>query len=76
MDQTLTSQETAHTSPFMGDLCDVYCSYQRECPGGGGGGVLGQVSDRDAPHRPSTRNATRVKKGGSKLYILPNFDEK
>ena len=44
--------------------------------GGGGGGVLGQVLDRDAQHRPSTRNATRVKKGGSKLYILPNFDEK
>ena len=44
----------------------------------GGGGVLGQVSDRDAPHRPSTRNATRVKKKQlwSKLYILPNFDEK
>ena len=38
--------------------------------GGGGGG--------DAPHRPSTQNATRVKKkgGGSKLYIFPNFDEK
>ena len=30
----------------------------------GPAGVLGQVSDRDAPHRPSTRNATRVKKGG------------
>ena len=40
------------------------------------GGVLGQVSDRDAPYRLSTRNATRVKKGGSKPYILPNFDEK
>ena len=47
-------------------------------------GVLGQVckvSDRDAQHRPSTRSATRVKKkggggGGSKLYILPNLDEK
>ena len=40
------------------------------------GGVLGQVLDRDAQHRPPTRNATRVEKGGSKLYILPNFDEK
>ena len=40
------------------------------------GGVLVQVLDRDAQHRPSTRNATRVKKGGSKLYILLNFDEK
>ena len=42
--------------------------------------LLGQVLDRDAQHRPSTRNAIRVKKkkggGGSKLYILPNFDEK
>ena len=26
--------------------------------------VLGQVSDKDAPHGPSTRNATRVKKKG------------
>ena len=33
-------------------------------PGGGGGGVLGKVSDRNASHRPSTRNTTRVKKGG------------
>ena len=40
------------------------------------GGVLGQVLDRDAQHRPPTRNGTRVEKGGSKLYILPNFDEK
>ena len=38
------------------------------------GGVLGQVSDRDAPHRPSTQNATRVKKGGRNIF--PNFDEK
>ena len=36
----------------------------------------GQVSDRDAQHRPSPQNATRVKKEGSKLYIFPNFDEK
>ena len=28
------------------------------------GGLLGQVPDRDAQHRLSTRNATRVKKGG------------
>ena len=41
-----------------------------------GGRVPGQVLDRDAQHRPSTRNVTRVKKGGSKLYILPNYDEK
>ena len=47
--------------------------------GGGGGGVLGSVSDRDAQQLPSTRNATRAKKkggGGSKLYILPNIEEK
>ena len=36
-----------------------------------GGGVLGQVSDRDAPHRPSTRNATRVKKGGRNYTFFP-----
>ena len=30
----------------------------------GGGGVLGQVLDRDAQRRPSTWNATRVKKKG------------
>ena len=42
---------------------------------GDGGGVLSQVLDRDAQHRLSTRNATRVKRG-SKLYILPNFDGK
>ena len=35
------------------------------------GGVLGQVSDRDAPHRPSTRNATRVKKGGRNYTFCP-----
>ena len=40
-------------SPYIGD----------ETPEGVGG-VLGQVSDRDAQHRPSTRNATRVKKKG------------
>ena len=34
-------------------------------------GVLGQVSDRDAPHRPSTRNATRVKKGGRNYTFFP-----
>ena len=33
------------------------------------GGVLGQVSDRDAPHRPSTRNATRVKKGVETIHF-------
>ena len=44
--------------------------------GGGGGGILCQVSDRDAQHRPSTKNATRVKKRESKIDILPNFDEK
>ena len=43
------------------------------CLGPGGGG---SVSDRDAQHLLSTRNATRVKIGGSKLYILPYFDEK
>ena len=37
------------------------------CPGG----VLGQVSDRDAPHRSSTRNATRVKKGGRNYTFCP-----
>ena len=35
------------------------------------GGVLGQVSDRDAPHRPSTRNATRVKKGCRNYTFCP-----
>ena len=44
-------------------------------PGGGGGGgvkiVLGSVSDRDAQHLPSTRNATRVKKiGGGRNYTF------
>ena len=38
---------------------------------GGGGGVLGQVSDRDAPQRPSTRNATRVEKGGRNYAFCP-----
>ena len=33
--------------------------------------VLGQVWDRDAPHRPSTRNATRVKKGGRNYTFCP-----
>ena len=33
--------------------------------------VLGQVSDRDAPHRPLTRNATRVKKGGRNYTFCP-----
>ena len=33
----------------------------------GGGGVLGKFSDRNASHRPSTRNTTRVKKRGWKL---------
>ena len=33
-----------------------------------GGGLQCQVSDRDAQHRPSTQNPTRVKKGGSKLF--------
>ena len=37
----------------------------------GGGGVLGQVSDRDAPHRPSTQNASRVKKGGRNYTFFP-----
>ena len=32
---------------------------------------LGQVSDREAPHRPSTRNATRVKKGGRNYTFYP-----
>ena len=40
------------------------------------GGVLGWVLDRDAQHRPLTRNATKGEKGGSKLYILTNFDKK
>ena len=35
------------------------------------GGVLGQVSDRDAPRRPSTQNATRVKKGGRNYTFCP-----
>ena len=35
--------------------------------------LLGQVSDRDAPHRPSTRNATRVKKGGRNYTFCPLF---
>ena len=39
----------------------------------GPGGVLGQVSDRDAPHRPSTRNATRVIKGGRNYRFCPIF---
>ena len=42
------------------------------CPGG----VLGWVSDRDAQHRRLTQNATKGEKGGSKLYILPNFAQK
>ena len=37
----------------------------------GGGGVLGQVLDRDAPHRPLTRNATRIKKGGRNYTFFP-----
>ena len=36
----------------------------------GGGGVLGWVLNRDAQHRPLTRNATKGQKGGSKLYIF------
>ena len=35
------------------------------------GGVLGQVSDRDAPHHPSTQNATKVKKGGRNYTFFP-----
>ena len=35
-----------------------------------GGGLLGQVPDRDAQHRPSTRNATRVKKKGGRDYTF------
>ena len=35
------------------------------------GGVLSQVSDRDVPHRPSTQNATRVKKGGRNYTFCP-----
>ena len=38
-----------------------------------GGGVLGQFSDRDAPHRPSTRNATRVKKRGVETIHFAQF---
>ena len=45
-------------------------------PGGGGGVCLGWVSDRDAQHRMLTRNATKGQKGGSKLYISPNFVKK
>ena len=37
----------------------------------GGGGVLGKVSDRDAPHRPSIRNATMVKEGGRNYTFWP-----
>ena len=48
--------------------------------GGWVGVVLGQVSDRDAQHRPLTRNATMVKKkgggGGVETIHLPNFNEK
>ena len=36
-----------------------------------GGYSLGEVSDRDAPHRPSTRNATRVKRGGRNFTFCP-----
>ena len=32
---------------------------------------VGQVTDRDAAHRPSTRNATRVKKGGRNYTFCP-----
>ena len=39
-------------------------------------GDLGLVSYRDAQHCPLTRNATKSQKGGSKLYILPDFDKK
>ena len=36
-----------------------------------GWGILDQVSDnRDAPHRPSTRNATSVKKKGDRNYTF------
>ena len=38
--------------------------------GGWVGVVLGQVSDRDAQHRPLTRNATMVKKGGCRNYTF------
>ena len=38
---------------------------------GGWGGVLGQVLDREAQHRPSTRNVTRVKKGGQNYTFCP-----
>ena len=46
--------------------------------GGGMGGLLCQVSDRDAQHHPSTRNATRVKKkkgggGGVETIHLAQF---
>ena len=33
--------------------------------------VLGRISDRDAPQRPSTRNATRVKKRGRNYTFCP-----
>ena len=38
---------------------------------GGVGWVLGQVSDRDTQHHPSTRNATRVTKGGWNYTFCP-----
>ena len=41
-----------------------------------GGGFSVGFLDRDTQHRPLTRNATKGEKGGSKLYILPNFDKK
>ena len=36
-----------------------------------GGWLLGLVSDKDAQHRPSTRNATGVKKGGRNFAFCP-----
>ena len=44
---------------------------RRDADGPVPGGVLGQVLDRDAQHRPSTRNATRVKKGGRNYTFCP-----
>ena len=36
---------------------------------------FGWVSDKDAQHRPLTRNATKCQKVGSQLYISQNFDK-
>ena len=44
--------------------------------GGGGGGVLGWVLDRDAQHRPLTRNATKGEKKGVETIHFAKFWQK